>query len=79
MMGIVGNLEDDLAILHRHVRTLCFLAEQAEKSVSAAKRMGMLSDFEMFDELVGEQAYLIKGLIEKLQAASIEENEKMAA
>lgn len=63
------NIPDDLQVLHKHVRTLCWLTEQVERAFDSARKMG-LPDFETFADLATEQAYLVKREIEKIQAVA---------
>jgi hypothetical protein len=61
------DVDIDLLVLGRLARTLCHLAEDAQQAIAAAKRMKMAADFDYYDDLVMEQAYVVKCGIEDLR------------
>lgn len=58
----------NLLVLSRNTRTLCLLAEQAQKAISAAKRMKMAADFDYYDDLIAEQAHTVNCSVDALLA-----------
>lgn len=53
--------------LQKSVEILCWLGEEVEKNVALVKKTSLIGSCATFDDLAGEQAYVIKGMVAELR------------